>query len=146
MVDTLSPEQRSRIMRAVATRNTKPELAMRRILHAMGYRFRLHRRDLPGTPDIIFPTSRKVIFVHGCFWHSHGCSKGRAPKSRLDYWKPKLDANRDRDAHNVRALIELDWEPLTVWACELGDEASLAQRLKNFLDVEISIDKPVSAR
>lgn len=146
MVDTRSPEQRSRTMRAVATKNTTPELAVRRILHAMGYRFRLHRRDLPGTPDIVFPRRRKVVFVHGCFWHSHSCAKGRAPKSRQEYWKPKLDANRDRDARNARNLQKLGWACLTVWACELGDELSLVERLRNFLDVEISIDKSFSLR
>lgn len=134
MADTRSPEQRSRIMRAVGTKNTEPEVALRCLLHALGYRFRLHRRDLPGTPDIVFPSRRKAIFVHGCFWHSHGCLKGRAPKSRKEYWEPKLVANRQRDARNERELEGIGWQPFIVWACELRDMPILATRLKNFLD------------
>ena len=134
MADTRSPEQRSRIMRAVGTRNTTPEIALRRLLHAMGYRFRLHRRDLPGTPDIVFPSRQKVIFVHGCFWHSHGCSKGQAPKSREEYWRPKLDSNRQRDARKALEVEERGWQPLIVWACELSEKSTLTIRLKNFLD------------
>ena len=134
MADTRSPEQRSRIMRAVGTKNTKPELELRRRLHAMGYRFRLHRRDLPGTPDIVFPARRRVIFVHGCFWHGHECAKGKASKSRQEYWGPKLATNRERDARNAQNLEALGWLPLTVWACELSQGDTLVHRIKNFLD------------
>src|SRR3712207_4654869 len=114
-MDTRSPEQRSRIMRSVGTQNTGPEWIVRRLLHSNGYRYRLHPKRLPGKPDIVFPSRRKAIFVHGCFWHGHKCDKGRAPKSRLDYWAPKLEANAARDARNLRQLADLGWEALTVW-------------------------------
>src|ERR1051325_667957 len=104
MTDTRTKEQRSRIMKSVGTRDTGPELAVRRMLHRMGYRYRLHRKDLPGRPDIAFPSRRKAIFVHGCFWHGHACSKGKLPKSRLDYWTAKVKANQDRDAMVIARL------------------------------------------
>ena len=96
-MDTRTEEQRRRIMQAVRTRDTGPEMIVRRLLHSLSYRYRLHRNDLPGKPDVAFLSRRKAIFVHGCFWHGHGCPQGRPPKSRLDYWKPKLDGNRERD-------------------------------------------------
>lgn len=142
MVDTRSPEQRRRIMQSVKTKDTGPELTVRRALFAAGYRFRLHRKDLPGSPDIVLPGRKKVIFVHGCFWHGHGCAKGRASKSRRDYWGPKLKANRDRDARNRIALMELGWDVLTLWQCELSDLEALNMRLQTFLGAsKIPIDK-----
>jgi DNA mismatch endonuclease (patch repair protein) len=120
-------------MQSVRQKNTGPELAVRRLLHGMGYRFRLHRRDLPGTPDIVFPSRKKVIFVHGCYWHGHGCSKGRLPKSGLAYWGPKIARNQERDATNAADLGRAGWEVLTVWQCEMQDEQSLAERLVAFL-------------
>ncbi|MGN6539094.1 MAG: very short patch repair endonuclease [Mesorhizobium sp.] len=147
MVDTRTPEQRRRIMQSVKTKDTGAELIVRRILHRAGYRYRLHRRDLPGSPDIVFPGRKKAIFVHGCFWHGHGCAKGRAPKSRTDYWQPKIEANQARDVRNLRALQELGWEVLVLWQCELGDEASLTARLAAFVDERtISIDKAETTR
>lgn len=134
MIDTRSPEQRRRIMQSVRTKNTGPELAVRRALFAAGFRYRLHRRGLPGSPDIVFPSRRKVIFVHGCFWHGHGCSKGKAPKSRTDYWLSKITANRERDERNLRALSELGWSALVVWQCELSDLPDLTHRLGIFLE------------
>ena len=134
MTDNRSPESRSALMSRIRGKDTAPEVAVRRVLHSLGYRFRLHRRDLPGTPDIVFPSRRKVIFVNGCFWHAHGCSKGRAPKSRLDYWKPKLKTNKARDAAQVRALKKLGWSVLTVWQCETNDADVLAARLVDFLE------------
>ena len=113
-VDTRTPEQRRRIMQSVKSENTGPELAVRRLLHGMGYRYRLHRRDLPGRPDIAFVSRRKAIFVHGCFWHGHGCSKGRLPKSRLDYWQPKVDKNRERDRTKEEQLKSLGWSGIAV--------------------------------
>ena len=122
-------------MRANTAKNTKPELAVRRLLHAMGYRFRLHRRDLPGTPDIVFPGRRKVVHVHGCFWHQHdGCRRASTPATRRDYWLPKLARNKERDGQVDTALALLGWEAAVVWECELAAPALLAGRLRAFLD------------
>ena len=105
-------------------------MIVRRILHRLGFRYRLHRRDLPGSPDIVFTSRRKVIFVHGCYWHGHDCRKGRLPKSRLDYWQPKIEANMKRDSRRLAELRALGWDSLIVWQCETGgDAASLAERL-----------------
>ncbi|SPF51510.1 DNA mismatch endonuclease of very short patch repair [Candidatus Sulfopaludibacter sp. SbA4] len=134
MADTRTPEQRRRIMQAVKTRDTGPELTVRRILFQLGYRYRLNAKKLPGRPDIVLPGGKRAIFVHGCFWHGHGCAKGQAPKSRLDYWEPKLKANRERDAAQLRALEELGWSVLTIWQCETHDRETLTARLKRFLD------------
>jgi DNA mismatch endonuclease (patch repair protein) len=121
-------------MSSVGTKDTGPELLLRRMLHKAGYRYRLHPKKLPGRPDIVFPARRKVIFVHGCFWHSHGCSKGQPPKSRSEYWKPKLEANRQRDALRLRQLKDLGWSSMTVWQCELKDLAGMFRRVREFLD------------
>lgn len=133
MVDTRSPEQRRRIMQSVKTKDTGPELTVRRALFAAGYRFRLHRRDLPGCPDIVFPGRKKVVFVHGCFWHGHGCAKGQGSKSRREYWGPKLDANRARDERNLQELRALGWNTLVIWQCELAHMDGLLTRLGTFL-------------
>lgn len=133
MADTRTPEQRRRIMQAVKTRDTGPELAVRRILFRLGYRYRLSAKELPGRPDIVFPGRKRAIFVHGCFWHGHGCAKGHAPKSRLDYWAPKLQANRARDAAQLHELEKLGWSVLTIWQCETRDQEALAANLKRFL-------------
>jgi DNA mismatch endonuclease, patch repair protein len=110
-------------MASVGTRNTSPELAVRRLVHRPGYRYGLHSKRLPGKPDLVFSSRRKVIFVHGCFWHGHeGCEKSRPPKSRLTYWLPKLEQNKIRDARNVETLRKLGWSSLAVWQCELKDE------------------------
>jgi DNA mismatch endonuclease, patch repair protein len=134
MADTRSPEQRRRIMQAVKTANTGPEMIVRRMLHRAGYRYRLHVRHLPGKPDIVFPTRKKAIFVHGCYWHNHGCRIGQPPKSRSEYWQPKLEANKNRDERNRNQLEELGWAVLTVWQCEIKDSAALEERLRSFLD------------
>ena len=124
----------SRRMSRVRKTNTKPEIVVRRLAHRMGHRFRLHRRDLPGTPDIVFPGKRKVIQVQGCFWHQHeGCRLANMPKSRLEYWGPKLARNVERDATTLAALREAGWEPLVVWECETRDEDALRERLQAFL-------------
>lgn len=133
MADTRTPEQRRRIMQAVGTKDTGPERVVRRLLYANRFRYRLHAKTLPGRPDIVFPGRKKAIFVHGCFWHSHGCEKGQPPKSRLDYWGPKLKDNRDRDSRNKTQLEALGWSVLTVWQCETRDPESLAARLIAFL-------------
>lgn len=129
MADTRTPEQRRRIMQAVGTRDTGPELALRRMLHRMGYRYRLHARELPGRADLYFPGRRKAIFVHGCFWHGHTCRKGRLPRSRLEYWAPKIAQNKRRDRANGKALKDLGIETLVVWQCQLRD----CDRLKSVL-------------
>ena len=134
MADTRTPEQRRRIMQAVRCKDTKPERIVRRLLHGLGYRYRLHRSDLPGKPDLVFPGRKKAIFVHGCFWHAHGCRHGQPPKSRLDYWLPKLERNRERDAEKRASLESLSWSVLTVWQCEIGDSDALAVRLCAFLE------------
>lgn len=142
MADTRTPEQRRRIMQSVKTKDTGPEQVVRKALFAAGYRFRLHRRDLPGSPDIVFPARKKVVFVHGCFWHGHDCPKGRASKSRVEYWGPKLEANKARDRRNIAELQDLGWESLVVWQCELKDPDALMTRLGTFLgSVKNPIDK-----
>jgi DNA mismatch endonuclease (patch repair protein) len=120
-------------MQSVGTRDTGPELVVRQLLHRLGYRFRLHRRDLPGSPDIVFASRRKVIFVHGCYWHGHGCSKGRLPKSRLNYWRPKIEANKERDSRRQAELRTLGWESLVVWQCETAHAVPLCARLIRYL-------------
>ena len=120
-------------MQSVKTKDTGPELAVRRALFAAGYRFRLHRKDLPGSPDIVFPGRKKAIFIHGCFWHGHGCAKGKASKSRLEYWEPKLESNRARDRRNLENLAEMGWDTFVVWQCALADADALISELKAFL-------------
>lgn len=132
-MDTRTPKQRRRIMQAVKSKNTKPELAVRHLLHGMGYRYRLHRKDLPGKPDIAFTSRRKAIFVHGCFWHGHNCPKGRLPKSRLEYWRPKVDKNKDRDRTKEEQLLSLGWSVLVIWQCETLNLEALAPRLQDFV-------------
>lgn len=131
-MDTRTPEQRSRIMRSVRSRNTGPELIVRRALHALGLRFRLHKRELPGKPDIVLARHRTAIFVHGCFWHGHECSKGRLPKSRIAFWTDKIERNRKRDAESVTSLHSAGWRVLTVWQCETKDVSKLSRRLRKF--------------
>jgi len=120
-------------MQSVKTKDTGPEIKLRKALFAAGYRFRLHRRDLPGSPDIVFPGRKKAGFVHGCFWHGHNCPKGRGSKSRQEYWGPKLEANKARDARNLADLASMGWETLAVWQCELGDMDNTLRRLGTFL-------------
>lgn len=133
-MDTRTEEQRRRIMQSVKSKDTGPELIVRRLLHAMGHRFRLHRKDLPGRPDIVLPKYRKAIFVHGCFWHWHGCPKGQLPKSRLDYWRPKLEANVERDRIKREQLESLGWATMVVWQCETGDTDTLEVKLQEFVE------------
>jgi DNA mismatch endonuclease, patch repair protein len=125
---------RSANMRAIRSEGMRPEMAVRKLVHNLGFRFRLHRRDLPGNPDLVFPAKRKVIFVHGCFWHSHeACKVAHLPKSNLNYWIPKLERNQTRDAKNLLLLKELGWRVLVVWECETKDQLSLRKRLARFL-------------
>ena len=120
-------------MARIGSKNTAPELVVRRLLHAKGYRFRLHRKDLPGTPDIVLPARKKAIFVHGCFWHAHGCRIGLPPKSRPEFWKPKLAKNRLRDEEKRQSLLKQGWSVLTLWQCEIKDGTALEEKLRDFL-------------
>lgn len=129
-----APEDRSRIMRAVKSRDTSPELTVRRLLHAMGYRFRVHRTDLPGNPDIVLSGRQKVLFVHGCFWHGHKCPRGdRVPKTNRDYWIRKIARNRERDIAARVALEKSAWQVGVVWECEIKDRRSVERQLRRFL-------------
>ncbi|ULL01232.1 very short patch repair endonuclease [Bradyrhizobium sp. I71] len=133
-MDTRTPEQRRMIMQSVGAKNTGPEMVVRKLLHRAGYRYRLHSARLPGKPDIVFPVRRKVIFVHGCFWHGHDCPKGRLPKSRTDFWQAKLDRNKERDTSAIEQLELLGWTPCVIWQCETKDAVPLLRRLKFFLE------------
>lgn len=128
-------EARSAIMRAIRSKDTAPEMIVRRTAHALGYRFRLHKRDLPGKPDLVFPGRRKVIFVHGCFWHQHQCpTGGRIPSTNRDFWIAKFRKNKSRDARNQSELRDLGWQVLVIWECELHNQDALAARIKGFLN------------
>lgn len=132
MVDRLTPPDRSRLMARVKSRNTAPELAVRRALHAVGLRFRLHRRDLPGRPDIVLPKFRTAIFVHGCFWHGHDCRRGTLPVSNAEFWRAKISRNRERDTVAAEALVQAGWSVETVWQCELKEaSAALISRIRS---------------
>jgi DNA mismatch endonuclease (patch repair protein) len=122
-MDNLTPEERSKQMSLVRSKDTKPEMRVRRLVHGLGFRYRLHRADLPGKPDLVFPSRRKVIFVHGCFWHGHKCKLGRMPKTRLDYWQSKIGCNKSRDRQTLRRLRNLGWKCLTIWECSVNNES-----------------------
>ena len=135
MVDTRTAKQRSRIMSRIRGKDTRPEMRVRRIVYGLGYRYRLHRKDLPGQPDLALAGRRKVIFVHGCFWHQHeGCRRGQLPKSNLKYWGPKLEENKRRDLANQLRLKDMGWEALVVWECETKNIFSLQARIEDFLE------------
>jgi len=124
---------RSANMRAIRSKDMVPELTVRRLAHKLGYRFRLHRKNLPGAPDLVFAAQRKVIFVHGCFWHVHGCKISHVPKSNLDYWVPKLRRNRARDEKNRKALTAQGWRSIVIWECQLKSPQAVGKRVKRFL-------------
>ena len=135
MIDIVSPEQRSWMMSNIRAKDTKPEMTVRKLVYGLGYRYRLHDKALPGKPDLVFKSRRKVIFVHGCFWHHHqGCARGTVPKSKTDFWSSKLKANEERDKQNSQSLISLGWNVLTVWECELKDIAELRAKIIQFLE------------
>jgi DNA mismatch endonuclease (patch repair protein) len=136
VTDKLTKARRSRNMAAISSKDMKPERAVRSLVHKLGYRFRLHRKDLPGKPDLVFPAKRKVIFVHGCFWHQHpkrSCSDARLPKSNLTYWGPKLASNVRRDRHAQMLLRRAGWAALTLWECETRELIKLEKRVREFL-------------
>lgn len=133
-MDIFTPEKRSEIMSRIRSKDTAPEMTVRRLVHAMGYRYRLHRKDLPGKPDLTFPKLKAVIFVHGCFWHGHeGCRKSVVPKSNISFWEAKIKYNRSRDAQNVQKLVDSGWRILTIWECETRDLETLSTRIRTFL-------------
>jgi DNA mismatch endonuclease (patch repair protein) len=137
MTDVYSSEKRSAVMRRVKGRDTAPELTVRRALTRLGARYRLHRADLPGKPDIVMPGRRLALFVHGCFWHGHDCARGaRVPKANRDYWVGKVARNRVRDARSREALAALGWRVETIWECDLKDAGALSQRLQALLAAE----------
>lgn len=134
MTDTCTKERRSEIMSRIRSKDTEPELVVRRLIHGMGYRYRLHVSSLPGKPDIVMRSRRKIIEVRGCFWHAHqGCIFGRMPKSHREYWVPKINRNVERDKRNLAQLEHDGWRVMIVWECELKELASLAARLREFI-------------
>ena len=136
-MDTLTRRERSKQMALVRSKDTAPELTVRRIVHRLGYRYRLHVASLPGCPDLVFPSRQKVIFVHGCFWHQHRCRRGRRmPSTRVDYWRKKLNRNKQRDAAHRRRLRREGWRVLTLWECQLktSQREGLVDRLLEFLE------------
>ena len=138
--DSLTPSERRERMARVRGKDTGPERRVRSILTGLGFRYRLHYSKLPGRPDIAFPGRRKIIWVHGCFWHRHpGCALARLPKSRLEFWKTKLEENRSRDLRNEAEVCAAGWDALVVWECELSEEAAVAARLKTFLDSDATV-------
>lgn len=135
MADMFSREERSRIMRLVRGKHTRPELALRSLAHKLGYRFRLHRADLPGKPDLVFPSRRKVVFMHGCWWHGHYCSAGvKRAKSNAAYWRRKIRRNMERDTRSITALRAMGWRSLVVWECETKSLDRVASKLRRFLE------------
>lgn len=129
-MDRLTAESRSRIMGRIRSSNTKPEIAVRKLAHSLGLRFRLHRRDLPGTPDLVFPRHRLAVFVHGCFWHRHrGCNRASVPSTNAEFWIKKFERNAERDKVAFRSLRDLGWAVLVIWECELKREAIVREKL-----------------
>ena len=134
MPDNLTSAQRGRNMRAVRTRNTAPELFVRSLLHQLGYRYRLHRKALPGTPDIVFPSRQCVVFVHGCYWHGHSCKRGRPSASNRKFWRTKIAGNKSRDTRAQKQLQTGGWKVLTIWECETKNRLRLEAKLQRFLE------------
>lgn len=145
MADTFTKEQRSRAMAAIKSKHTKPEMLVQKMLHAAGFRYRLHYKGLPGQPDLVFPRYKAVIFIHGCYWHYHGCTLSHLAKSNTDYWLPKIKRNLERDKQHVNALLESGWRVLIVWECAIRgknklEPATLLKRITAWLDS----DKPTA--
>lgn len=132
-MDTLNSVHRSALMGRIRSKNTTPEITVRSLLHRLGYRFRIHRKDLPGTPDIVLPRHNKVILVHGCFWHGHTCRLASKPKTNSDYWENKIATNKARDERNLLALVNAGWTVLELWECEIRKQEGLAERLEAFM-------------
>ncbi len=134
MTDVFDKKKRSEIMSSVKSKDTKPEIIVRKLLHSMGYRFRLHQEDLPGSPDIVLPKYKKVIFVHGCFWHGHeGCPRATLPKTNMEFWEAKIAKNMARHAEAVQNLSRMGWKSLVIWTCEIKDLEQLSKKIRDFL-------------
>ena len=134
MADVFTKSERSALMARIRGKDTKPELLVRRLIHGLGYRYRLHRKELPGTPDLVFPSRKKVIFVHGCFWHRHeGCKFSTMPKTRVDFWKKKFESNVRRDSRVQEELALLGWRSMVVWECETKSLETLTEKIHRFL-------------
>lgn len=136
MVDRLSPQKRSKIMRSIRSKDTKPELLVRKLAHALGYRFRLHCKDLPGKPDLVFPRLKKVIFVNGCFWHQHEAKKcpiASKPRTNIEYWEPKLTRTKERDKNNIAKLKRMGWSTLVIWECETKRPERVKNKIQKYL-------------
>lgn len=134
-MDVFSKRTRSRIMSHISGKNTKPEILVRSLLHRMGYRFRIHKKDLPGRPDICLPKHKKVIFVHGCFWHGHeNCPRSKRPTTNVEFWNKKIDGNIERDKENIKKLRRLGWQTLTIWTCEIKNQEELKTKLISFIE------------
>ena len=135
MNDLFSRSKRSQVMKAVRPANTRPELQVRKIIHRLGYRYSLHRHDLPGTPDIVFPSRKKILFINGCFWHRHHCKRGQSiPLNNREFWVTKFEKNVVRDKKNKRALNRLGWSYLTIWQCQMHDRESVMNRIIKYLE------------
>lgn len=133
-MDIVDPDTRSRMMRSVRQRDTAPEVRLRKVLHRLGLRYRLNRNDLPGTPDIVFPGAKCVVFLHGCFWHSHDCRYGTVPSTRRDFWEAKFSANRKRDAKVLLELVTAGWRVMTVWECALKTDTATVSAAEAVVD------------
>lgn len=133
-LDPLTPDERSERMSRVRSNNTKPEMIVRQMIFHLGYRYRVHVKDLPGKPDLVFRKRKKVIFVHGCFWHLHDCNRYKLPATRTEYWLPKLIQNAERDKKNLDLLINNGWKVLVIWECELENERNLSSKITKFLE------------
>lgn len=134
-MDIFSKGTRSRIMSRISGKNTKPEILVRSLLHRMGYRFRIHKKNLPGKPDICLPKHKKIIFVHGCFWHGHkNCPRAKRPTTNVEFWNKKIDGTIERDKENIKGLKELGWQTLTIWTCEIKNQDALKNKLISFIE------------
>ena len=146
-MDKVDKATRRATMQAVKSKNTKIEIRVRHLLHQAGYRYRLHRADLPGKPDLVFPGKRKIILIHGCFWHGHDCRPKIRPTTSVDYWMPKIEGNKERDARNTATLQEAGWQILVLWECQLKDEFALMNTLTTFLSGNANQDnKPSTSK
>ena len=134
VMDIMSKQERSQRMSLIRSQNTTPELVVRSLIHRLGFRFRLHRRDLPGNPDVVFPSRRCVVFIDGCFWHGHECSIGHIPYSNSEYWQEKIARTKLRDSKNRQLLRKKGWRALIVWECEIKNTEELTKRLRRFLE------------
>ncbi|WP_175951493.1 very short patch repair endonuclease [Burkholderia sp. BCC0405] len=132
-MDRVSPNRRSEIMRRIHSKDTSIEMRVRKYIYSLGFRYRLHVKDLPGKPDIVFRKTKKIVFVHGCFWHGHGCRKGQLPKTNIEFWGDKIRANVDRDSRVIRDLESAGWHVLVIWQCQIGDLSMLQSEIKKFL-------------